>query len=62
VSDGSDEWEDYESGPFCAHWGDFDCPCVCGHSCGRHDENSGPCEECDCKAFDDKRYPAEEQK
>ena len=34
------EWDDYESGPFCRHWGDpSDCHAVCaacGHACSRH--------------------------
>lgn len=47
-------WEDYDSGPFCTHWGDFDCDCVCGHKCGRHDDiGAGSCEECECEVFRD---------
>ncbi len=48
------EWEYYESGPFCAHWGDFTCECSCGHHCGRHGEQEGECDECECKKFSDK--------
>ena len=47
-----DRWENYESGPFCAHWGDYDCECVCGHRCGTHDENgAGSCSDCECSKF-----------
>lgn len=53
--DDNDEWEDYESGPFCRHWSDpEDCDAVCvtcGHGCTRHDFGvPGECFEdgCDC--------------
>jgi hypothetical protein len=50
-------WADYESGPFCQHWGDPDmCEemCVCGHPCHRHSYGDG-CEEpgCTCEKFKD---------
>lgn len=49
-----DEWADYESGPFCAHWGDYECECkACDHLCGSHDETTGPCSECECAEFDE---------
>ena len=39
------EWEDYESGPFCRHWGDpesCDEVCAtCGHRCPRHNVERG---------------------
>jgi hypothetical protein len=46
----ADEWDDYDSGPFCAHWQDYDCdkPCgSCGHRCHSLE---GSCydESCDC--------------
>lgn len=49
-----DEIEDFESGPFCRHWGDGDCDEVCtrcGHKCGRH--WYGECAEdgCDCPGW-----------
>lgn len=47
MSDGSDSWEDYESGPFCAHWGTpGDCERTCGE-CG-HRCHGFLCDECDC--------------
>jgi len=55
-SDGvvKDEWEDYESGPYCSHWaepGYCDELCEnpkCGHKCSDH---GGSCdvEDCDCQ-------------
>lgn len=53
-----DEWDDYESGPFCKHWdnvGACDELCKCGHRCGAHDHWDGGCYEdgCECKAFED---------
>ncbi len=50
-----DEIEDYESGPFCRHWGDpADCdePCArCGHRCSDHPYD-GCCDEDDCSCPD----------
>jgi len=51
------DWTDYESGPFCRHWGDpgdCDIRCAdCGDRCGQHDaaEGSTECNECDCSAW-----------
>lgn len=49
------EMEDYESGPFCRHWGeggDCDeicCDKKCGHRCSQH-ALDGACQEpgCEC--------------
>ena len=55
AEEADDNWESYESGPFCPHWGDpSDCdePCgTCGHPCSLH--GSGECrsEECSCEGF-----------
>lgn len=56
-----DAWEDYETGPFCRHWGDpADCAEVCatcGHRCTNHEwEAPGECtvEGCECKEWKDK--------
>lgn len=60
VSDGSDDWEDYATGPFCQHWGDGDHFCRnCGHRCGDHDgwnEIAGPCDVCECKTFQETEF------
>lgn len=52
-----DEFEDYDSGPFCRHWGDpSDCEEVCAacdHSCPQHSYYDDECNECDCRAFVD---------
>ncbi len=49
--------EEYQSGPFCRHWGilgDCDENCAkCGHSCNRHDRDDNECDECECKEFAD---------
>jgi hypothetical protein len=49
---------DYESGPFCRHWGDpSDCEekcATCGHRCPEHEFVApGPCMEdnCSCEAW-----------
>lgn len=46
------DWSNYESGPFCRHWGDpDDCDEVCktcGHRCTRHGANDG-----DWECFED---------
>lgn len=50
-------WDDYETGPFCRHWGDpSDCDEVCktcGHGCTRHGANDGDwsCFDCDCEKW-----------
>ena len=52
-----DGWEDYESGPFCRHWGDpADCPeeCQCAHTCTWHEwDEPGAClaDGCDCEEW-----------
>lgn len=48
-----DGYADAESGPFCAHWGDFTCECWCGHFCGDHDEQKGSCAACECAKFEE---------
>lgn len=53
------DWGDYQSGPFCRHWGDpIDCDeaCArngCGHRCGAHDAAEGltGCHECECEGW-----------
>lgn len=59
--DGTDDWANYESGPFCRHWSDpSECElhCAgCGHRCGEHDDggSGGPsaCQvnDCPCGAY-----------
>jgi hypothetical protein len=59
MTDDIDPWENYESGPFCRHWGDpSDCDeeCArCGHRCCRHGAESADfaCMEegCECEAW-----------
>lgn len=55
-----EDFEDYDSGPYCQHWSDpSDCDEVCercGHKCCEHDvwdEDDHACEEegCDCQGF-----------
>lgn len=52
------DWTDYESGPFCRHWGDpSDCDILCEnclHRCGSHemDEGRTDCHECDCEKWE----------
>ena len=55
-----DDFEDYESGPFCIHWGDpADCEdlCLregCGHKCHFHSCGGFEClavDGCPCKAL-----------
>ena len=55
------DWENYETGSFCRHYGDpSDCDKVCakcGHKCTDHDfETPGECmvEGCECKEWKDK--------
>jgi len=50
----SDDYDNYESGPFCAHWGELgDCEEICtecGHGCNNH--NMGDecnVDGCDCE-------------
>jgi hypothetical protein len=54
-----DEAEDWNSGPFCRHWGDpSDCNekcAACGHWCSAHSQSDTlqDCRECDCAGFTD---------
>lgn len=55
-----DPWDNFESGPFCQHWGDpMDCdePCAtCGHECHEHDWNNPwvcGADDCECMGFKD---------
>lgn len=49
------DWSDYESGPFCRHFGDPPCDIKCAyceHTCTRHEMTEGhaycnDCDECD---------------
>jgi len=57
---GEDDRSDYDSGPFCRHWGDpSDCDEVCltcGHKCCEHDHCGDlvcHVEGCECKEFKD---------
>lgn len=56
----TDEWEDYESGPFCRHWSDpADCEevCVCGHGCIEHawdGDTLCDVQDCDCLEWREK--------
>ena len=50
------DWENFDSGPFCRHWGDpSDCDelcATCGHRCTDHSYGNGEPFECmvdDCK-------------
>ena len=51
-----DPWENYESGPFCWHWGtpgDCEQPCLregCDHTCNDHDPGCRV-KGCDCKGI-----------
>lgn len=44
----NDDWQEYESGPYCIHWNDLvDCAekCKkCKHSCSQHYDNCSQCE------------------
>lgn len=58
MSDDND-YTDYQSGPFCRHWGDpNDCDIVCaecGHRCTQHacDDGDFSCsvDDCECQAW-----------
>ncbi len=56
-----DTWENYESGPFCRHWGDpSDCDTECAnchHTCSQHYANDNDCRECDCSLWGDTDDP-----
>jgi hypothetical protein len=60
MEDDSEDDVEFDSGPFCIHWGDpSDCQemCKCGHPCHNHsiwdDERSCNIEGCDCNGFED---------
>jgi hypothetical protein len=57
----TDDWTDYESGPFCRHYADpWDCDekCTnCGHSCQSHDVDDGSCDSCKCAEWGDADNP-----
>jgi hypothetical protein len=44
------DWENFDSGPFCRHWGELggcDEACArCGHGCNVH-RGTDACDECD---------------
>jgi len=52
-----DEYEDYESGPYCQHWSELgfcEDPCVCGHACRQHSafiDDGCDVAECECQEF-----------
>ena len=54
------DWADYDSGPFCRHWGDpSDCEekCgSCGHGCAWHWYDGNACHNlfCICTSWIDK--------
>lgn len=50
------DWDNYESGPFCPHYGDpMECEeiCKCGHACGKHYTECSV-GDCKCEKFEDK--------
>jgi hypothetical protein len=56
--DDTDDWVDYESGPFCRHWGELgacDDKCKCGHECRLHPSYDESCDApwCACEKFED---------
>lgn len=59
--DSDDEYVDYNSGPFCRHWGDpSDCDetCArCGHKCTEHGAEDGEfacgVDDCPCAKWID---------
>lgn len=55
TNDGND-WEDYDSGPYCRHWSDpSDCEITCancGHHCQRHSiVEPSNCFDCKCNKW-----------
>jgi hypothetical protein len=61
--DDTDDWTDYESGPFCRHWSDLGCCddlCVCGHTCSKHGYDPCDASGCDCQFFVDKEQSKRE--
>ena len=52
----SDDWDDYETGPFCRHWDHpSDCtePCMCGHHCRWHAGGDCNVDDCQCLEFEE---------
>lgn len=52
-----DPWEDYETGPFCRHWGDpSECEklCKCGHQCHEHYDSNCDVDDCQCEDWDER--------
>jgi len=52
-----DNYNDFESGPFCPHWGEEGCDDICatcGHTCEFHGVYDRECRECECSTFKDK--------
>lgn len=54
----TDDWADYETGPFCRHFGQLgacDEECLCGHTCSKHDNADGTCNDsdCDCEKWEE---------
>lgn len=51
-NDYDEDWEDYDSGPFCMHWGELgDCDDLCSncnHTCNEHVHGHDYCEVDDC--------------
>lgn len=50
-----DDYEDYDSGPFCQHYDHPDycnVMCTCGHPCRDHYCDDS-CNACDCDKFKD---------
>lgn len=56
---GDEDWEDYESGPYCRHWNiTYECDdrcATCGHLCIAHSdfECEPDSETCPCREFVD---------
>lgn len=55
-SEPENDWSNYESGPYCAHWSEpWDCneTCACGHACTAHATWEDGCNEdgCGCPRF-----------
>lgn len=54
-----DDWSDYESGPFCRHYGEpSECEekcAICGHTCREHGSIADDCtvEGCTCTGWEE---------
>ena len=56
MTEPENDWDDYETGPFCQHWcsppGDCEKKCECGHECAQHwGELECRAEGCECERF-----------